>query len=33
MSTTETLEDFYQQKFSYLPENLKQDLGHFNVLS
>lgn len=31
MSTTETLEDFYQQKFSYLPENLKQDLGHFNV--
>ncbi len=31
MSTTETLEDFYQQKFSYLPDNLKQDLGHFNV--
>lgn len=31
MSITETLEDFYQQKFSYLPENLKQDLGHFNV--
>ncbi|WP_309918534.1 MULTISPECIES: helix-turn-helix transcriptional regulator [unclassified Arcicella] len=31
MSTTETLEDFYQHKFNYLPENLKQDLGHFNV--
>ncbi|MDR6562460.1 AraC-like DNA-binding protein [Arcicella sp. BE140] len=31
ISTTETLEDFYQHKFNYLPENLKQDLGHFNV--
>ncbi|MEA5257903.1 helix-turn-helix transcriptional regulator [Arcicella aquatica] len=31
MSTTETLEDFYQHKFNYLPDNLKQDLGHFNV--
>jgi len=31
ISTTETLEDFYQHKFNYLPDNLKQDLGHFNV--
>ena len=31
MSKTETIEDFYKQKFNYLPENLKQDLGHFNV--
>jgi len=31
MSKIETIEDFYQQKFNYLPENLKQDLGHFNV--
>ena len=31
MSIIETIEDFYQQKFNYLPENLKKDLGHFNV--
>jgi AraC family transcriptional activator of pobA len=26
-----TLEDFYQQKIHWLPENLRQDIGHFNV--
>lgn len=31
MRKTETLEDFYQQKFNYLPANLQQDMGHFNV--
>ena len=31
MSTTETIEDFYQNKFSFLPENLKNGVGHFNV--
>lgn len=31
MSKTETLSEFYQNKFNYLPENLQQDLGHFNV--
>lgn len=31
MSKTETLEDFYQHKFNYLPLNLQQDIGHFNV--
>nr|WP_293845832.1 AraC family transcriptional regulator [uncultured Arsenicibacter sp.] len=31
MAKTETLEDFYQQKFNWLPGNLQQDLGHFNV--
>jgi len=30
---TETLEDFYKQKFSFLPDNLQKDLGHFNVFS
>lgn len=30
-TNTETLEEFYQQKFNYLPENLQQELGHFNV--
>ncbi|TFF34637.1 helix-turn-helix domain-containing protein [Mucilaginibacter psychrotolerans] len=31
MATTETLEDFYKQKFNWLPDNLSQDIGHFNV--
>ena len=31
MGKTETLEDFYQQKFNFLPVNLQQDIGHFNV--
>ncbi|PSL28859.1 helix-turn-helix domain-containing protein [Chitinophaga ginsengisoli] len=33
MATTQTLEEFYQQKFNWLPENLQQDIGHFNVFS
>ena len=31
MSKPTTLEEFYQQKIHWLPENLKQDIGHFNV--
>jgi AraC-like DNA-binding protein len=31
MAKTETLEDFYRQKLNWLPENLKKDIGHFNV--
>ena len=31
MARTETLEDFYRQKMNWLPDNLKQDIGHFNV--
>jgi AraC-like DNA-binding protein len=31
MSNIETLEDFYKKKFNWLPDNLKQDIGHFNV--
>jgi AraC-like DNA-binding protein len=31
MEKTETLEDFYQRKLQWMPENLKQDIGHFNV--
>ena len=27
----ETLEEFYKKKFDWLPENLTQDMGHFNV--
>lgn len=28
---TETLEDFYQHKFNYLPVDMQKDIGHFNV--
>ncbi|BAV08356.1 Helix-turn-helix domain-containing protein [Filimonas lacunae] len=31
MEKLETLEDFYQRKMNWLPDNLKQDMGHFNV--
>jgi AraC-like DNA-binding protein len=31
MAETQTLAEFYQQKFNWLPENLQQDIGHFNV--
>lgn len=31
MSKIETIEDFYNHKFNYLPDNLKNDIGHFNV--
>ncbi|MBT1689903.1 helix-turn-helix domain-containing protein [Dawidia soli] len=31
MEKTETLEDFYLRKMKWMPENLKQDIGHFNV--
>ncbi|WP_343671282.1 helix-turn-helix transcriptional regulator [Chitinophaga sp.] len=31
MANRESLEEFYQHKFNWLPDNLKQDIGHFNV--
>jgi AraC-like DNA-binding protein len=31
MPKTETLEDFYRLKMNWLPDNLKKDIGHFNV--
>jgi AraC-like DNA-binding protein len=31
MADLETLEEFYQKKFNWLPDNLQQDVGHFNV--
>jgi AraC family transcriptional regulator, transcriptional activator of pobA len=33
MAQIETLEDFYQHKFNWMPDNLKRDIGHFNVFS
>lgn len=31
MDKIESLEDFYQRKFNWLPENFHQQLGHFNL--
>ena len=31
MAKSETLEDFYRQKFNWMPKNLRKDIGHFNV--
>ncbi|MGY6557922.1 MAG: helix-turn-helix domain-containing protein [Nitritalea sp.] len=31
MSTPESLEEFYKRKFSWLPENIRNDVGHFNM--
>jgi AraC-like DNA-binding protein len=31
MNKVETLEDFYKRKFDWLPENLRNGIGHFNV--
>ena len=27
----ETIEDFYKNKFDWMPDNLQQNIGHFNV--
>jgi AraC family transcriptional activator of pobA len=31
MQGTETLEEFYTHKFNWMPDNLGQEIGHFNV--
>lgn len=31
MEKTESLEDFYKRKFDWIPDNLKNEIGHFNV--
>ncbi|WP_158825865.1 helix-turn-helix domain-containing protein [Mucilaginibacter lacusdianchii] len=33
MAATETLEEFYQYKFNWMPSDLKKDIGHFNVFN
>jgi AraC family transcriptional activator of pobA len=32
MDNKESLEDFYRRKFDWIPDNLKKNFGHFNVL-
>ncbi|HVI44022.1 MAG TPA: helix-turn-helix transcriptional regulator [Chitinophaga sp.] len=31
MPKTETLQEFYQHKMNWLPDNLQQEIGHFNI--
>lgn len=31
MDKIETLEEFYKRKFDWLPENIRNDIGHFNI--
>lgn len=31
MDKVETIEDFYQKKLNWMPENIKKEIGHFNV--
>lgn len=31
MSKVETIEQFYKRKFDWVPENLRNEMGHFNV--
>ena len=31
MEKIETIEDFYRSKFEWMPENIRNDIGHFNV--
>jgi AraC family transcriptional activator of pobA len=31
MEKTSTIEDFYRAKLNWMPENLKKEIGHFNV--
>jgi AraC family transcriptional regulator, transcriptional activator of pobA len=31
MSKVETIEEFYKRKFSWMPDNIRNEIGHFNV--
>lgn len=31
MNTVETIEDFYKRKFNWIPDNIRKEIGHFNV--
>ena len=31
MSKVETIEEFYQRKFDWMPDNIRNEIGHFNV--
>ncbi len=31
MSKVETIEEFYHRKFDWIPYNIRNDIGHFNI--
>ncbi|MDT7828437.1 hypothetical protein RQM65_07165 [Pricia sp. S334] len=31
MKTVESLEGFYNRKFDFIPDNLRKEIGHFNI--
>src|ERR1700755_1798878 len=31
MSSVETIEEFYKRKFNWIPDNLRNEIGHFNI--
>lgn len=31
MDRMETIEEFYKRKFDWIPDNIKNEIGHFNV--
>lgn len=31
MDKVETIEEFYQRKYNWMPDNIRNDIGHFNV--
>jgi AraC family transcriptional activator of pobA len=31
MNNIETIEEFYQRKFNWIPDNIRNEIGHFNV--
>ena len=31
MGKVETIEDFYKRKFNWMPENIRNEIGHFNI--
>ena len=31
MSKVETIEEFYKRKFDWMPANIRNEIGHFNV--
>ena len=33
MEKVEGIEDFYKRKFDWMPDNVRNDIGHFNVFT
>ena len=31
MDKSETIEEFYKRKFDWMPDNIRNEIGHFNV--